>query len=132
MSRGYSPWKRVRMMKNDTRSSRLILIDNSGDEIPTRMQLKDTEPVIDPSVTENSQTNNVANDLMHNKSLFIVVSIACAAAAIAAGSYAIWLSKHKETREALSSVNDLLHTCQDRMSQIEQDLKSLSNVSEAG
>jgi hypothetical protein len=69
---------------------------------------------------------------MHNKALFVVVSAACAAAALAAGSYAIWLSKRNVAREALSNVNDLLQTCQSRMSQIEHDLKSIPDASKAG
>jgi hypothetical protein len=62
---------------------------------------------------------------MQNRVLFIAVSAACAAAAIAAGSYAVWLSRKRFARDAIMDVHDLLETCNDRMRQMEQDLSNL-------
>jgi len=52
----------------------------------------------------------------------VAVSVACASAAIAAGSYAVWLTRRQATQAALTDVRDLLRTCQTRMTQMEDDL----------
>lgn len=53
------------------------------------------------------------------------VSIACTTAAVATGSYAVWLSRHQATRRALTDVNDILKSCQVRMQQLEADVQRL-------
>lgn len=57
--------------------------------------------------------------------LFLSLSIACAAATVATGSYAAWLLRHQAARQALTDVNDILKSCQTRMSQLEADLQRL-------
>jgi predicted dienelactone hydrolase len=60
--------------------------------------------------------------------LFIVMltaSIACAAATAVTGGYAVWLARHQAARQALTDVNDILRSCQSRMSQLESDLQRL-------
>lgn len=65
--------------------------------------------------------------------VFVAVSIACAFAAIASGSYALWLTRQKVARETISNVQDLLKICQDRMHQMEDDLNFLpSGMSPTG
>ncbi len=56
---------------------------------------------------------------------FVIVSAGCAAAAIATGSYALWLSRHQLAGEALTNVRDILKTCQDRVTQMEEELSHL-------
>ena len=60
--------------------------------------------------------------------VFLTVSIACAAATIGTGTYAAWLSRQQAARQALTDVNDLLKSCQSRMSQLESDLQRLPNT----
>ena len=67
-----------------------------------------------PAGRERTRRNQLA--------VFAAVSAGCAAAAIATGSYALWLSRRRIADEALMSVHDLLKTCQDRVSQIEKEL----------
>lgn len=55
----------------------------------------------------------------------VAVSVACASAAIVAGSYAVWLTRRQATQAALTDVRDLLRTCQTRMSQMEHDLRRM-------
>jgi len=54
--------------------------------------------------------------------VFVLVSIACATAALASGTYAIWLTRRQAAQNALTDVRDLLQTCHDRMVQMEDDL----------
>ena len=61
--------------------------------------------------------------------VFAAVSAGCAAAAIATGSYALWLSRRKMTDEALTNVRDILQTCKDRVTQMEEELNHLSSHS---
>ncbi len=62
--------------------------------------------------------------------LFIVMltaSLACAAATVVTGGYAVWLARQQAARQALTDVNDILRSCQSRMSQLETDLQRLPN-----
>jgi len=70
-----------------------------------------------PAGSERVRRNRLA--------VFAAVSAGCAAAAIATGSYALWLSRRRIADEALTSVHDLLKTCQERVSQIEKELSYL-------
>ena len=62
--------------------------------------------------------------------VFLSLSVACAAATLATGSYAAWLSRHQAARQALTDVNEILKSCQSRMSQLEADLKRLPTCQE--
>ena len=57
--------------------------------------------------------------------VFLTISIACAAATIGTGTYAAWLSRQQAAHQALTDVNDILRSCQSRMSQLEADLQRL-------
>lgn len=57
--------------------------------------------------------------------VFVTLSITCAAATVVTGSYAIWLARHQAARQALTDVNDILRSCQARMSQLESDVQRL-------
>lgn len=59
--------------------------------------------------------------------VFLSLSITCAAVTLVTGSYAAWLSRHQAARQALTDVNDILRSCQSRMSQLEADLQRLPN-----
>ena len=56
---------------------------------------------------------------------FVAVSLGCAVAAVAAGSYALWLTRQQAARETLTDVHDILKSCQDRMQKIEADLNRM-------
>ena len=62
--------------------------------------------------------------------VFLSLSIACAAATLATGSYTAWLARHQAARQALTDVNEILRSCQSRMSQLEADLQRLPNRQE--
>ena len=114
-------------MRNGTRSNhRLLLIDNNGEEISKKRSLDDIAVATDkPGEEQGTEKSGPVDDLLNNKALFATVSIACLTAAIAAGTYAIWLQRKKDAQKALTNVNDLLKTCQNRMSQIDKELKRL-------
>ncbi len=57
--------------------------------------------------------------------VFVLVSVACATAALASGTYAVWLTRRQAAQNALTDVRDLLRTCHDRMVQMEDDLHRL-------
>ncbi len=57
--------------------------------------------------------------------VFVLVSVACATAALASGTYAIWLTRRQAAQNALTDVRDLLRTCHDHMVQMEDDLHRL-------
>ncbi|BDI32387.1 hypothetical protein CCAX7_44380 [Capsulimonas corticalis] len=112
-------------MKNGTQSNKLTLVDKNGEEIPVKASVDDLSVEYIPGESESKHDSSV-NNVLNNKVLFVVVSVACATAAVAAGSYAVWLSRRKVAQEALTNVQDLLETCQDRMSQMEQDLNNIT------
>ncbi len=59
--------------------------------------------------------------------VFLTLSITCAAATVATGSYAVWLARQQAAHQALTDVNDILRSCQVRMSQLESDIQRLPN-----
>ena len=59
--------------------------------------------------------------------VFLTLSITCAAATVVTGSYAVWLARQQAAHQALTDVNDILRSCQSRMSQLEGDLQRLPN-----
>ena len=113
-------------MKNGTRSNdnKLVMVNSNGRPVDRQDLLDDT--AIDyrhPTDTENSvpdlsKTNTALLTLM-------AVSIACTTAAIATGSYAIWLSRQTTAQKTLTDVNEILKSCQTRMQQLEADVKYL-------
>ncbi len=79
---------------------------------------------------EPSRDQTLADEAAHVQKTFVVflsLSFACAAATIVTGSYAAWLLRHQAARQALTDVNDILKSCQTRMSQLEADLQRLPN-----
>ncbi len=130
-------------MKNGTQSNgSLRLVDSTGESVGSdaratsrigelKMSLSDGSNGPGAEQAEDSPCGNPMTEILQNKVVFGVVSIACLTAAVAAGSYAIWLSRRKVADEALTHVGDLLKTCQSHMSQMERDLKSMSQVQSA-
>lgn len=59
--------------------------------------------------------------------VLLTVSISCAAASVATGSYAVWLARQQAARQALTDVNDILRSCHSRMSELESVLQRLPN-----
>ncbi len=105
-------------MKNGSRFSRLTLVEGSPDH--------EDDPAAYLPYRPESETVPVANG---SKLFFVLltVSISCAAASVATGSYAVWLARQQAARQALTDVNDILRSCQSRMSQLETDLQRLPN-----
>lgn len=111
-------------MRNGSKSDRLTLVDSAGDPLEEGRDVEDSAAdYYTASVSEDGDAAALAPFTPAGSILlFVTVSVACAAAAIAAGTYALWLSRHKAARETLTNVQDLLRVCQDRMHQMEDDL----------
>lgn len=107
-------------MKNGIRFSKLTLMESGSDN-------EDDPASYFPQQPEG-ETAPAADG--SDSRLFLVlltVSISCAAASMAAGSYAVWLARQQAARQALTDVDDILRSCQSRMSQLESDLQRLPN-----
>lgn len=114
-------------MRNGTQSSKLTLIDGAGKAIGEDADALDPSmEYYAASVTEDGDGGQESAPASISPVLILfTVSLACAAAAIAAGSYALWLSRQKAARQTLTDVQDILRICQDRMHQMEDDLNHL-------
>ncbi len=109
-------------MRNDIHSNqnRLVLVNNSGHPFAGQESVDDT--AVDyrhSSESEMPDTDNLNTPLV----VLASVSLACAAAAIATGSYALWLSRQHSTQKVLTDVNEILKSCQTRMQQLEADVQ---------
>ena len=108
-------------MRNGIRFNKLRLVDNSSAEA-------DDDPAayfpyrLDAEGTKEPDAH--AGNLFY---VFLTLSITCAAATVVTGSYALWLARQQAARQALTDVNDILRSCQSRMSQLEQDVQRLPN-----
>ena len=112
-------------MKNGIQSSKLVMVDSGGHEIGGQEAMDNT--AIDYAYRVDTDTSAVDPNAGFRTTLFVfmAVSIACTTAAIAAGSYAVWLSRHQAAKKTLTDVNDILKTCQTRMRQLEADVQNL-------
>ena len=114
-------------MRSDTRS-RLTLVDRNGREIPAQGGEDEmaVEYLASPAGGRDEDVRPARPRPGRNQFLvFAGVSAGCAAVALVTGSYALWLSRRRMADEALTSVHELLKTCQDRVSQIERELSHL-------
>lgn len=113
-------------MRNGTHFNKLTLLNGGGVNGP-----QDDADIAASHYPYQPQPDQVfANETAQAQKTFVVflsLSIACAAATLATGSYAAWLSRHQAARQALTDVNDILRSCQSRMSQLEADLQRLPN-----
>ncbi len=103
-------------MRNGIHFKNLTLLDSNQEDdpaayFPSRPD-KDEAPALD------SQAKNLFL-------VFVTLSITCAAATVVTGSYAVWLARQQAAHQALTDVNDILRSCQSRMSQLETDLQRL-------
>ena len=119
-------------MRSDTRS-RLTLVDRNGNEVSSQQGEDETavEYLPEPSNQEISlSAGRSRTERVHQNQLliFAAVSAGCAAAAVASGSYALWLSRRKIADEALTNVHDILKTCQDRVTRMEAELSQLPDL----
>ena len=105
-------------MRNGSRFSKLTLVESSSDN--------EDDPAAYLPYRPEAETAPAAND---SRLFFVLltVSITCAAASVATGSYAVWIARQQVARQALTDVNDILRSCQSRMSQLESDLQRLPN-----
>ena len=113
-------------MRNGTHFNRLTLVsdghgDNPQDDADDAASYYPYKPQSDQVFADE------AAQVQRTFVVFLSLSIACAAAALATGSYAVWLSRHEAARQALTDVNEILKSCQSRMSQLEADLQRLPN-----
>jgi hypothetical protein len=119
-------------MKNGTRSNRLTLVDSAGQDLSS-----DREDAADSGVSSGADAQQDRQTPAGNPILILfTVSIACAAAAIAAGSYGLWLARQKAARRTLTDVQDILRLCQERMQKMDAELgqlpQGLSSAETAG
>ena len=111
-------------MRNGSRFSRLTLVESSPDS--------DDESSGDDAAAYfpyRPETEAAAAGSSEGRLFFVLltVSITCAAATVVTGGYAVWLARQQAARQALTDVNDILRSCQSRMSQLESDLQRLPN-----
>ncbi len=111
-------------MRNGTRSNKLRLVDNSVSTIG-----ETGEAVADQDARSSGDWGwLVRADREGGVSSILILftmSVACATAAVAAGSYALWLTRHRSAHKTLTDVQDILKVCQERMWQMENDLNHL-------
>ena len=107
-------------MKNGSRFSRLTLVESSPDN-------NDDPAAYFPYRPENETPAVTAGSESRLFLVLLTVSISCAAASVATGSYAVWLARQQAAHRALTDVNDILRSCHSRMSQLESDLQRLPN-----
>ncbi len=115
-------------MRNGTISklNKLVLIGSNGRRVPGQDAVDDA--AVDYPLAFDDDLPLVLADAGNTRVtmlVFMAVSIACTTAAVATGSYAIWLSRHQAARQALIDVNDILKSCQNRMQQLEADVQRL-------
>jgi len=115
-------------MRNGTLSklNRLVLVTTSGRSNPPQEDTNDAP--VEYSSGSGKAGEDSADEIQKTRTtlfVFMAVSIACMTAAIGTGSYALWLSRHRAARQALTDVNDLLKSCQIRMQQLEADVQRL-------
>ena len=113
-------------MRNGSLSNKLVLVDSAGH--PMASQDPDSETSVDYRYEAQSETPIPVDAPLGTRNallVFMAVSIACTAAAIATGSYAVWLGRRQAAQKAITDVNDLLKTCQTRMRQLETDVQNL-------
>ena len=115
-------------MRNGTTSNlnKLIMVSSNGRPMPGSASVDDA--AVDYPFNSDADVPLVVNDARGTRAtmlVFMAVSIACTTAAVATGSYAIWLSRHQAARQALIDVDDILKSCQSRMQQLEADVQRL-------
>ena len=110
-------------MRNGTHSNKLTFADDSA--LSGRLDDADDPAAYYPYRPDSPALADESSRAQRTFLVFLAVSIACAAATIGSGSYAAWLSRQQAARQALTDVDDILKSCQSRMSQLEADLKRL-------
>ncbi len=112
-------------MRNDSPFNRLVLVSSSGRRAQKPDEMDDAAvdypPGNDLFVVRDDSTAPARALLL----TAITASIVCATIAVATGSYAFWLSRQQEARQALTDVNDLLLSCQKRMEQLEAEVQRI-------
>ncbi len=106
--------------------NKLVLVNSSGHPVNGQDSVDDA--AVDYQSGTESDDSVLLTELRKKRAtllIFMAVSIACLTAALATGSYAIWLARHQATRQALTDVNDILKSCQTRMQQLEADVQRL-------
>ena len=107
-------------MKNGTRLNKLIMVESGpdGDDDPAAyIPYRPESEAVPAQGSEGSKLFLI----------FLTLSITCAAATVATGGFAVWLARQQAARQALTDVNEILRSCQSRMSQLETDLQRLPN-----
>jgi cytochrome c-type biogenesis protein CcmH/NrfG len=110
------------LMRNGSHSNKLTLINSS-----TSGHRNDTDvsAAYSPYQPESTVFADESGRAQKTFFVFLAISIACAAATIGTGSYAAWLSRQQAARQTLTDVDEILKSCQSRMSQLEADLQRL-------
>jgi cytochrome c-type biogenesis protein CcmH/NrfG len=110
------------LMRNGSPSNKLTLVNNNAngrqDDTGGPAAYYSPQP-------ENTVFADESSRAQKTFLVFLAISIACAAATIGTGSYAAWLSRQQAARQTLTDVDEILKSCQSRMSQLEADLQRL-------
>ena len=118
-------------MKNGSRFSRLILVDSASSySIHGKkggLGSEDDPAAYFPSLPDGEAAPAQGSEESKLFLIFLTLSITCAAATVATGGYAVWLARQQIARRTLTDVNEILRSCQSRMSQLESDLQRLPN-----
>lgn len=112
-------------MKNGSRFSKLTLRD--GGSSNSGLENNDAPAAYVPYNSDNEAAPIQGSEESKLFLVFLTLSITCAAATVATGGYAVWLARQQAARQALTDVNEILRSCQSRMSQLELDLQRLPN-----
>lgn len=107
-------------MRNGIHFSKLTLVDS-------RTQNDDDPAAYFPDQPDGDEPPALDSQARNLFLVMLTLSITCAAATVVTGSYAVWLARRQAARQALTDVNDILRSCQSRMSQLEIDLQRLPN-----
>lgn len=112
-------------MKNGTHSNKLMMVDNSDRGLFISDSMDDAA-VDSVYVREQESAALDAVQSVHSTLVVLIaVSTICMMAAIASGSYALWLAKKQGTHKSLTDVNDILRTCQMRIRELETEVHQL-------
>ena len=112
-------------MRNGTHFNKTLFVDDGA--LTGRAGDTDDQVAYYPHRPDNAALADESSRAQRTFFVFLTISIACAAATIGSGSYAAWLSRQQAARQALTDVDDILRSCQSRMSQLEADLQRLPN-----
>lgn len=107
-------------MRNDTQSDKgrsVLRLVNSSDG-----------PEALPEASYQEDLRRSITSALTNRWVFIAVGAACAVGAVAAGSYAVWLSRKKDSESALLDVQEIVRHCEAGVAQLEAQIARIAEA----